>query len=296
MFFFNMKAKSYEKKGMEYTAPFGLYTIISGSMEPNVSVYDVVIAVDTDISKLKVGDIITFISTWDVNYGLTVTHRVVEISKNVNGEYQITTKGDNNQTKDSSTVTQSNLVGKVVGRIPQLGRIQFFLATKTGWFLVVFIPALGVIIFDIIKILKLYFLKNEIDKVQPTRSRKHEMEKINSIDKNNDIIQRPIEQEKPHITTTPPPIPTPVTPKPDENIDTVELPKVGLDGKITENSIELPIIRKKEPAKDEVNTLSDLPLPKNDETIKIPIIKKSTTIDDIGIKLNTQPQKLKRRK
>jgi len=290
-----MKAKSYEKKGMEYTAPFGLYTIISGSMEPNVSVYDVVITVDTDISKLKVGDIITFISTWDVNYGLTVTHRIVDISKNVNGEYQITTKGDNNQTKDNSTVTESNLVGKVVGRVPQLGRIQFFLATKTGWFIVVFIPALGVIIFDIIKILKLYILKNEIDNVQPTRNRKKQMEKISGI-ATDDNTPKPIEHEETSIEITPTQIPAPIMPKPDENIDTVELPKVGIDGKITENSIELPIIRTTETKKNEIETIRDIPLPKNEETIKIPIIKKSSTKEDIGIKLNTQPQKLKRRK
>ena len=167
MFYFNSKAKAAEKRGVSYVPPFGLYTIISGSMEPSVHVYDVVVAVnEKDLSKIKVGDIITFISTWDVNYGLTVTHRVVGVSKNSYGEYQFTTKGDNNQDPDGAVVTQQNFVGKVVARLPYLGRLQFFLATKMGWFMVVFIPALGVIIYDMFKIFKLVILKQQIDNVE----------------------------------------------------------------------------------------------------------------------------------
>ena len=166
MFYFNTKAKSYQNKGVNYVPPFGLYTIISGSMEPSIKVYDVVVSVsERDLSKVKVGDIITFISTWDVNYGKTITHRVVSVSKNVKGEYQFTTKGDNNEAPDGAVVNQSNFVGRVVMRLPQLGRLQFFLATKMGWFIVVLIPALGVIIYDVLKIFKLSVLKKEINNV-----------------------------------------------------------------------------------------------------------------------------------
>ena len=166
MFYFNSKAKAYQRQGVNYVPPFGLYTIISGSMEPSIHVYDVVVSVsEKDLSKVKVGDIITFISTWDVNYGKTITHRVVSVSKNTQGEYNFTTKGDNNEAPDGATVSQANFVGKVVMRIPQLGRLQFLLATKMGWFSIVFIPALGVIIYDVFKILKLVVLKKEINNV-----------------------------------------------------------------------------------------------------------------------------------
>lgn len=169
MFYFNMQAKSAEEQGLSYNAPFGLYTIISGSMEPNIHVYDVVAVMDVqDMSKIKVGDVITFISSWDLNYGSTVTHRVVSVSKTDTGEIQLATKGDNNQSADGAVVTKENLVGKVFLRIPQLGRLQFFLATKMGWFIVVFIPAMGVIIMDIIKIVRLRVLKNDIGNIVDT--------------------------------------------------------------------------------------------------------------------------------
>jgi len=151
MFYYNSKAKAAQQQGISYTAPFGLYTIISGSMEPNIHVY---------------GDVITFISSWDLNYGTTVTHRVVDVAKTASGEYQFSTKGDNNQSADGAVVTKDNLIGKVILRIPQLGRLQFFIATKMGWFIVVFIPALGIIIMDLIKILKLRVLKDQISEIK----------------------------------------------------------------------------------------------------------------------------------
>jgi len=165
MFYFNMQAKTAKEKGEQYIPPFGLYTVISPSMEPNINVYDVVLAAEVDdLEKIKVGEVITFISTSDVSYGLTVTHRVISINKNENGEIEFTTKGDSNQKPDDAIVNKNNLVGKVIFRIPQLGQVQFFLATKTGWFIVIFIPALAIIIYDIIKIIKLNVFKKDMNK------------------------------------------------------------------------------------------------------------------------------------
>ena len=167
MFYYNIKSKQYEKRGERYTPPFGLYTIISGSMEPNVKVYDVVCSKDIDdLSKIKVGDIITFISTWDLSFGKTVTHRVVSISKTTSGDYQFTTKGDANDSVDGAVVTQDNFVGKVIFRIPQLGRIQFLLAKRVGWLLVVFIPAMAIILLDIIRIIKLHLIREKLKKIK----------------------------------------------------------------------------------------------------------------------------------
>lgn len=242
MFYFNMKSRSYTNKGLEYTAPFGLYTIVSGSMEPNVSVYDVVIAADYDISKIKVGDIITFVSSWDINYGVTVTHRVVAIDKNERGEFELSTKGDNNGSVDGGKVTQHNLVGKVVGRLPQLGRLQFFLATKMGWFIVIFIPALAVIIFDMIKIFKLYVLKNQIDNIKSSSEieksaipkREPEKKVILSEIESQEIIDNGDETVDDSIIED------------EKVIDTVELPKITENGIITDGTAELPLIKPKE--------------------------------------------------
>lgn len=319
MFYFNIKANSYTKKGLEYTAPFGLYTIISGSMEPNVSVYDVVVAIDADISKIKVGDIVTFISSWDINYGLTVTHRVVEINKSETGEYQLKTKGDNNGSPDGGIVTQNNLIGKVVGRIPQLGRLQFFLATKMGWFMVVFVPALAIIIFDMIKIFKLYVLKGQLDKVKTTKEVSDEIKEQEPIVKPRVSIDNVVEEDKPVEDISPLPIANEKTKKitktvlepiieEDKNIDTVELPKVGEDGKVKENTLELPTVKNKDDITTTLEQIIDLEEmsskdDKDEFTSSIPKIKSKKDNDLMPLlnknhnkEIQTRRTVLKRRK
>lgn len=154
------------KKDPGYKPEVSLYTIISGSMEPAIHVYDVVVNVATKSPEdIKVGDIITFISTSSISEGLTITHRVQDI-RIVNGEYEFVTKGDYNPVADSKTASYSNVIGKVAFKIPQLGRIQFLVASKAGWFLIVLLPAMGVIIYDVIKLIKLLGAKATSDKVK----------------------------------------------------------------------------------------------------------------------------------
>lgn len=163
LIYYFVSIKIYEFKGEQYKPYISLYTIISPSMEPNVKVYDVIIDKRvSDVSEVKVGNIITFISSSVQSQGLIVTHRVSRVLINPDG-VAFKTKGDNNAVEDDGLVYQNQLIGKVMFKIPQLGRIQFLLASKGGWFIVVLLPALGVIIYDVIKLCKLIILKDQID-------------------------------------------------------------------------------------------------------------------------------------
>lgn len=143
-----------------------LYTIVSGSMEPAIKVYDVILDVRVDdVSTIKKGDVITFKSTSSISSDKTVTHRVHDI-KIINGSYEFVTKGDNNLTADSDTAKANNIIGKTVLKIPQLGRIQFFLSTKLGWILVILLPALGIIIYDIMKLFKIVGVKDTAENLE----------------------------------------------------------------------------------------------------------------------------------
>ena len=160
--YYVINAKIYEKNGKEYFPAFSLYTIISPSMEPNIKVYDVVVTKKVNNpDNIKVGDVITFISSAQISNDLTVTHRVSEINE-VNGEKRYITKGDNNIKADESYTLFGNVMGKVIIKIPQLGRVQFLLASKGGWFILVMLPAMGIIIYDLLKLFKLFDLKDEV--------------------------------------------------------------------------------------------------------------------------------------
>lgn len=148
--------KLYATKGDKYEPVFSLYTIISPSMYPNIEVYDVVINMRVDSpEQIKIGDVITFISESTESMGATVTHRVVSILKDEQGNYSYQTKGDNNLIEDSSSVPYSNVIGKVSLRVPQLGKVQAFVASSYGWLFLILMPALYIIFKDLIKLLRL---------------------------------------------------------------------------------------------------------------------------------------------
>lgn len=156
LLYYFIAVKIYVAKGSGHEPKFSLYTIITPSMTPNINVYDVVVDVKVDKPEdIKINDVITFYSNIPGVRGGTITHRVIAINKDVNGNYKYLTKGDYNLVDDGVNVGFDKIVGKVALRIPQLGRVQFFMASKLGWLLVILIPALYIIIKDILKIVKL---------------------------------------------------------------------------------------------------------------------------------------------
>lgn len=156
LIYYYISVKLYATKGDKYEPKFSVYTIVSESMEPTINKFDVIINTKVDdIEDVKINDVVTFISTWQVTYGMTVTHRVVGTKTLDNGETCLITRGDNNTQEDATCVKKSELIGVVKAVIPNLGELQFFLSSKMGLLLVVLIPAVFIIIKDIFKIFNL---------------------------------------------------------------------------------------------------------------------------------------------
>lgn len=141
---------------------FGLYTIISPSMTGTIDVYDVAFIKRINTDDLKKGDIITFYSENTFFGGTPITHRIVNITEDEKEGKLFTVKGDANPKEDDEKVKAKNVVGKVYFKIPQLGRIQFFLASKSGWLVAILIPALGIISYDLYKLFRLILLKSKL--------------------------------------------------------------------------------------------------------------------------------------
>ena len=166
VFVVNFIDKQYNlKSGKNKKDLFSAYTIVSPSMVPSINVLDVVVTMRVNSPEdLKKGDIITFNST-DYRYsGVLVTHRIVNIEKTTSGEYLYTTKGDNNNTQDSSRISFDEIFGKVLFRIPKIGYIQYYLSSILGWVAIIIVPAVMIIGYDIYKLVKT--LRNGDDKVK----------------------------------------------------------------------------------------------------------------------------------
>lgn len=98
-------------------------TVISGSMEPEISVGDYVIIKKAKKENIRKGTIITFEQN-----SVLVTHRVESIVSD--GVYS--TKGDANNTVDSELVKFENILGTSILIIPKLGKVLLWLRTIPG--------------------------------------------------------------------------------------------------------------------------------------------------------------------
>ncbi len=130
-------------------AGYSIMSVLTGSMEPNYNVGDIVIIKKTDADELKVKDVITFYSS-DPDYeGMIVTHRIIDIIDE-SGHLEFETKGDNNQIADIENVSEKDVIGKVQGRIPYVGKAATFMQTnRTAFFLIVILPMLVIMAFEV---------------------------------------------------------------------------------------------------------------------------------------------------
>lgn len=140
----------------DYSAPvFNAYVVLSGSMIPEIQVNDAVVTKKIEEERLKVGDIVTYIPP-DPRYGgISITHRIIDKKYNEETKrYSYQTKGDNNNISDPFTIENSNILGKVILKIPKLGYLQAILASKGGLIILVLIPCLTILSYDIMKLFK----------------------------------------------------------------------------------------------------------------------------------------------
>lgn len=131
---------------------FGVYVIISPSMVPNINVYDAVVTMRVPTEKIEMYDVITFLSKDIDTHGTPITHRVVGIVETEDGKIGYRTKGDNNNAEDNALIMEDEVIGKVLFRIPMIGYVRSFITSKLGWLLIVVLPCVGVIIYDIGKL------------------------------------------------------------------------------------------------------------------------------------------------
>lgn len=151
-----------EAKGEQVAPTYNAYVVLTGSMVPEILVNDVVVTKRKEPSKLEVNDIITFVSTDSRFSGLIITHRIRnKFVDTATGKYTFETKGDANPSPDFTLTKGENVLGEVILKIPKLGYIQQFLATKGGWIIVILVPCLTVLSYDILKLVKILAKKKQ---------------------------------------------------------------------------------------------------------------------------------------
>ena len=127
---------------------FRVFNIVSGSMEPEYSVGDLIYVKSVDPATIQVNDVITFLLNED---GVVATHRVVRIDA---AKQHIYTKGDVNETEDMAPVHFKNVIGIPQFAIPGLGYVADFIQNPPGTYIaIIIVSALLILAFapDLIK-------------------------------------------------------------------------------------------------------------------------------------------------
>ena len=104
---------------------FGVAVVISGSMEPEIMIDDLVVYFRQSDYHEK--EIVTY-----KGRTVPVTHRIVGKRTDENGNVWYTTKGDFNE-NDDGEIAADRVVGKVILVIPGVGKLQEWLQSGEGF-------------------------------------------------------------------------------------------------------------------------------------------------------------------
>ena len=116
-----------------------VYSVISGSMEPEYPVGALIYVKDISPYEVEEGDVITYVLPND----MPSTHRVIKIDE---ANQHFYTKGDANESADGSPVHFKNLIGKPVFKIPYLGYIAYYIQHPPGMYIAIAVGALLLIL------------------------------------------------------------------------------------------------------------------------------------------------------
>ena len=116
---------------------------------PEYEVGDILISKETDPSEIKVDDDIVYKGEKGNFKDKVVTHRVISIEKQEDGNYKIITKGIANSEQDPE-ITQEQVLGKVVYKVKSLSFISKLISNIYIFYFFIFIP-IALIIFKQIK-------------------------------------------------------------------------------------------------------------------------------------------------
>lgn len=117
------------------------YTVLSGSMKPQLPVGSLIYVHETDPAALQPGDVITFYRS----DGAVVTHQIYEIDANaqtVGTQGIANVNSDGSIAHDAQATPFSQIIGTPVLCVPYLGYVNAYCTTPPGLYIVIALAVL----------------------------------------------------------------------------------------------------------------------------------------------------------
>ncbi len=159
---------------------FKAFTVRTDSMSAtDFDAGDIVFTKNVDPDTLKEGDIIAFVSQNEEYYGETVTHKIRRKTVTESGEPAFITYGTTTDVDDETLVEYSFVLGKYVGKLPNVGAFFMFLKEPIGYLLCIFIPFLLLILYQGLMCIKIFrrYKKEQMEELTAEREKIEEERK-----------------------------------------------------------------------------------------------------------------------
>lgn len=133
---------------------FRMFSVATGSMIPVYEVGDVLISKEIDGEDINVGDDLIYQGKKGSFAGKIVTHRVISIEKQEDGNYKIITQGVANNAADPE-INQTQVYGKVICNVKILGLIGKLVRNVYTFYFILLIPVAVLIVKNVRNIMNM---------------------------------------------------------------------------------------------------------------------------------------------
>lgn len=124
--------------------------VLSGSMYPTFDAGDMIVLEKVDPETIEVGDVICYFA--EEGKDTAITHRVMDVQTNEDGEPVFVTKGDANNTEDRVVVSYESVQGRYTGiAISGLGELALNLQTPIGMAVCIICPLVLIFGWDAVR-------------------------------------------------------------------------------------------------------------------------------------------------
>ena len=168
---------------------YSVMKVVTGSMEPSIHVDDYILIKKTDVSDLKVGDVITFLSDDPQIKDQPNSHRITKI----NDDGTFTVKGDANPVEDVYTVRPDRIIGRYVRKMHLFRFIGSFASSRKLLMILFILPTVCICIYESRTLIKIIRGTDEQDEEEDENS---DDSKLTAEEKKEKLIREAIEKEK----------------------------------------------------------------------------------------------------
>lgn len=149
---------------------YRMYVIVSPSMEPEISVGDMIISKEYEGQALSVGDVVTYLGREGEMAGKVITHKIVAIE----GE-TIITQGVANREADPA-ITGDDVLAVMTYKTVVLSAVYRVISTGAGFIILIMLPLIVMIITEIVALMIQIKREGGEDDREERKEHEHESE------------------------------------------------------------------------------------------------------------------------